>query len=279
MNRETQRGLYLLRALARLPYAVGLLLCVGGLFQLLQAVQSSRTLFSQGVQAYAAEDYEGAMKLLEQAIAAEPAVSEYYQWLGKAAGRRAERSNILKAPGLARKARQAFEKAVELDRNNVGALNDLLDYYLEAPSALGGGEEKASAIASRLGSIEPAEGSRAEALIAVKRRDYARAEAAFRRALDLQPQNTGRLLDLASFLARRGRHIEADALFCRAASADPNSPGLLFAWGKELGISGRDPQRARELLDRYLQSERRPDDPPPSEVRNILKKFVDRAGA
>src|SRR5579884_865588 len=84
MNRETQRGLYLLRALARLPYAVGLLLCVGGLFQLLQAVQSSRTLFSQGVQAYAAEDYEGAMKLLEQAIAAEPAVSEYYQWLGKA---------------------------------------------------------------------------------------------------------------------------------------------------------------------------------------------------
>jgi tetratricopeptide (TPR) repeat protein len=279
MNRATHRGLYLLRGRARLAFAIWLLLCAAGLSQPLRGVQSPRALFSQGVQAYAVEDYEGAIRLLEQAIAAEPAVSEYYQWLGKAAGRRAERSNILKAPGLARKARLAFEKAVELDRTNVGALNDLLDYYLEAPSALGGGEEKASAIASRLGAIDAAEGSRADGLIAVKRRDYARAEAGFRRALDLQPRNTGRLLDLASFLARRGRHAEADALFCRAASADPNSPGLLFAWGKELGISGRDPQRARELLARYLQSERRPDDPPPSEVRNILKKFVDRAGA
>ena len=43
------------------------------------------------------------------------------------------------ATGLASKARQNFERAVQLDPQNREALSDLFEYYLEAPGFLGGG--------------------------------------------------------------------------------------------------------------------------------------------
>ena len=60
------------------------------------------------------------------------------------------------APMYASKARQYFEKAVALDPNNGEALNDLFDYYLEAPGFLGGGYDKAEAVAKRIArTIQP----------------------------------------------------------------------------------------------------------------------------
>ena len=66
----------------------------------------------------------------------------YFHWLGKAQGRRAETASPFTAPSYASKARQAFEKSVELDGKNLEAINDLFSYYLEAPGFLGGGLNK-----------------------------------------------------------------------------------------------------------------------------------------
>jgi tetratricopeptide (TPR) repeat protein len=247
-------------------------------FWLPGAARNAQAAFSEGIQAYAGEDYDRALALFEEAVELNPTVSEYHHWLGKAAGRKAERVHILRAPLLARKARQAFEKAVELDKNNIGALTDLLDYYLAAPSILGGGEEKARAVAARLAKINPAEGYRAEALLLTKRKDYEGAEKAYRKALELEPNKIGRLLELAAFLAQQGRYAEADALFDRAGEIDPNSPDLLFTRAQALVRAGRNPEQARELLHRYRRSKRQPDDPPPSEVEALLKKISNRTG-
>ena len=229
--------------------------------------------FSQGLEAYAAEDYERAITLFNQAAEAAPAVSKYHHWLGRACGRRAERVIFVRAGGWARKAHASFERAVELDPKNMDALGDLFDYYLEAPGVLGGGEDKARSVAERLEQLSPAEGRHAEARILIKRKDYPAAEKQLRRALELEPAKLGRILELASFLSERGRYPESDAMFDRAAKLDPNAPELLFARGKQLVASKRDPEKARQLLDHYLQSKRQPDDPPPSEVRALLKKL------
>ncbi|MBI3696271.1 MAG: hypothetical protein HY238_15715 [Acidobacteria bacterium] len=235
--------------------------------------EDAAELFSQGLQAYSAEKYEGAIQLFEGAAAAAPSVSRYEHWLGKAYWRRAERVIFIKAGGLAKKAKTAFERAVELDPENEGALTDLLDYYLSAPAILGGGEDKARGIAARLAKISAAEGHRAQALLLAKRKDYAGAEREYRQALELEPAKLGRLLDLASFLNERGRHAEADALFDQAAKRDSQSPEYLFARGQQLASSKRNPQRARELLEQYLRSPRGADDPPPSEVQALLRKL------
>ncbi len=237
------------------------------------AAPDAEALFSQGVDAYGAEKYEHAVTLFERAAREQPSVSRYYLWLGKAHGRQAERASIFHAAGLAKKTRAAFERAVELDGKNLEALNDLLDYYLAAPSFLGGGEEKAESVVARLAEIHPAEGHRAQALLLVKRKDYEGAEREFRLAMELQPEKVGRVLELAGFLSERGRYAESDEMFDRAAKMAPDWPPVLFARGKELVHSKRDPERARQLLHEYLRSKRRPDDSPPSEVHALLKKL------
>src|SRR6516225_6891658 len=99
-------------------------------------------------------EYKKATDALEKAVAAEPSNSDYALWLGRAYGRRAEMSNPFSAVGQASKARLYFERAVELDPRNLEALNDLLEYYLEAPGFRGGGTDKARATAARIGQVD-----------------------------------------------------------------------------------------------------------------------------
>ena len=110
-------------------------------------------------------------------------------------------------------------------------------------------------------------------MLLAKRKDYAAAERELRKAVEMEPNKQGRLLDLAAFLTDRGRYDEADALYDRAAALNPESPDYLFSRGQQLAKSNRNPQQARQLLERYLKMPRQPDDPPPSEVLALLKKL------
>jgi tetratricopeptide (TPR) repeat protein len=230
-------------------------------------------LFASGVQAYADEKYDGAIALLEEATRAAPGNPEYHDWLGKAYGRKAERVIFFRAMGLARKARNEFQKSVDLDGRYVQGLSDLLDYCLEAPGFLGGGLDRAKVVAAQMAKASPAEGHHAEALIRVKEKDYDGARKEYQDAIDLDPAKVGYLLSLAAFLNERGDYAEADAVFDRAEKLSPQSPDYLFTRGQQLAISKRHPERARELLSAYLRSARKPDDPTPSEVESLLKKL------
>src|SRR5215467_3415321 len=178
---------------------------------------------------YGLGDLKKATEALDKAVAAEPKNSEYYLWLGRAYGRRAETSSPLTAPGHASKARQNFEKSVELDGKNLEACSDLFEYYLEAPGFLGGGMDKAAKMADHIASLNETEGYWARAKIAEKRKEYSGAEQQFRRAIELAPKQAGRLVDLAKFLAKQGRFQESDQAFQAADKVEPNSPKVMFA--------------------------------------------------
>src|SRR5689334_9062736 len=126
-------------------------------------------LFLVGRNYFMLGDFKKATDFLQKATAAQPVTSEYMDWLGRAFGRRAETANPLAAPLLASKARQAFERSVELDPKNSEALTDLFDYYFEAPGFLGGGYDKASAVAQKLSTVDPSEGYFEKARLAQKR--------------------------------------------------------------------------------------------------------------
>jgi cytochrome c-type biogenesis protein CcmH/NrfG len=75
---------------------------------------------------YGEGEFKRATEALEKAVALEPDNSGFHLWLGRAYGRRAETSSMITAPGLANKARQFFEKAVQLNPANLEAQSDLL---------------------------------------------------------------------------------------------------------------------------------------------------------
>jgi Flp pilus assembly protein TadD len=218
-------------------------------------------------------EYKKATEAFEKAVALEPGNSEYVHWLGRAFGRRAETSNPLTAPGYASKARQSFERAYELDPRNHEAVNDLFEYYLQAPGFLGGGLQKAEALARHIAALDAAEGHYAEAQLDDKRKEYDAAEQQLRRAAELAPRQVGRLLDLAKYLAKRGRIKESDATLDQAARLAPNSANVLFERANIYIKEKRNLDEARQLLERYMRSPLTPDDPPRERAEALLKKI------
>jgi Flp pilus assembly protein TadD len=217
-------------------------------------------------------DYKKAVEFFEKAVAASPANSEYELWLGRAWGRRAETGGWLMATSNASKARQHFEKSVALDPQNREAKNDLFTFYLNAPGFLGGGMEKAEAAAKSIAHERPAQYEYEEAEIADKKRDYAAAEAHLRRAMELAPTEPGRVLDLARYLAKRGRVYESDLLFEQARKMFPGQPKVAFAEASTHIEYHRAIGQARALLEEYLHASLTPDDPPRQEAEKLLRR-------
>ena len=213
-----------------------------------------------------------ASEFFEKAVAADPGSSDYRLWLGRAYGRRADTSSFVTAPSFATKARLNFEKAVELDPRNLEAVNDLFEYYLDAPGFLGGGLEKAAALAQRIGELDPAEYHYAQARLAEKRKQFQTAENQLRRAAELAPRQVGRVVDLAKFLAKQGRYQESDEAFLEARKIAPDAPRVLFEQASVYIRSRRNMELAKELLKRYLESPLTPDDPPRSKAEALLRQ-------
>jgi len=221
---------------------------------------------------YMQGEYKKATEILEKAAAADPANSDYELWLGRAFGRRAETASPFTAPPNANKARQHFEKAVQLNPRNMEALSDLLEYYLEAPGFMGGGLDKAVGVADQMASVDPVEGHCAQARLAEKKKEFGSAEQHLQRAAELAPHQASRLIDLARFLSRQGRYRESDRSFSKAEKIAPNSPQLIYARADTYIEQGRNLAAARKLLQRYLEAQLTPDDPPRAAAEKLLKK-------
>lgn len=217
-------------------------------------------------------EYKVAVDFFEKALTISPANSEYELWLGRAWGRRAETGGWMMAASYASKARQSFERAVALDPQNREAKNDLFTFYLNAPGFLGGGIEKAEAAAKSIAAERPAEYEFEESQIADRKKDYSGAETHLRRALEFAPAEAGRVVDLARYLARRGRLKESDQLFEKAVKLAPGQPRVAFAEASTHIENHRSIARARALLESYLHASLTPDDPPRQEAEKLLRR-------
>lgn len=235
--------------------------------------RTSEVLFLEGRCWYYLSDYKQAVETFEKLTHGEPRSGLYMNWLGKAWGRRAETANVFQAPGFASRAREAFEKAVELDPSHRDSLEDLFQYYLEAPGMLGGGLEKAQRLLPMIRKADPAGHQTALAQIAEKKRDYSAAEAHLRQAATTVPRLAGKMVDLARFLARRGRMKDAEAVFSEVARAAPADRARLFAQAEVYVESKTNPSEARKLLTQYLSMPLTPDDPPRRDAEKLLKKI------
>ena len=112
-----------------------------------------RTAFERGQYGQAATWFVQAVQLVS-------GNAEYHHWLGRAYGRQAQQAGG-EAFFLARKVRTHFEKAVELDPDNIEARFDLLEYYLQASIFVSGGLTKAREQAEEIAKRNAEEGRKA----------------------------------------------------------------------------------------------------------------------
>lgn len=229
--------------------------------------------FEAGVAAFVEEDYKASGEAFEKAVDAEPGNADYHLWLGRAWGRKAERSTgfaRLGALSLANRVREEFLQAIELDSLNLPALQSLFDYYINAPGIVGGGVDKAEAMIERISGVDQGAGLRARADVYEKNADLPAAETALREAIRIDPEDLGHKLSLASFLSRQGRYEEADRLFAAA----PDTPEVWYSRAKAWIRADRNDAEARRLLERYLKTPlHAPDAEPYSNARKLLNEL------
>ncbi|MFT5396503.1 MAG: tetratricopeptide (TPR) repeat protein [Gammaproteobacteria bacterium] len=129
------------------------LLCAFAFSGIAIANAESEDLFNSGLAHFEDEKYSEAIKKLEIAVEIEPQVAEYHHVLAKSYGREAEKTNWFKAISYAKKTLAHLEIAAELDSQNIDILDDLMDYYREAPGFLGGDTKKANKIEDLINKI------------------------------------------------------------------------------------------------------------------------------
>lgn len=117
------------------------------------AGETAEAYFKSGLTAYESGDYETAAEAFEHAVANDPENSHYHHWLAKGYGSIAEQSSWFRAYSLAHRIRSALERAVELDRNNRAAIEDLAAFHEQAPAMVGGNPEKAESLRALLAGL------------------------------------------------------------------------------------------------------------------------------
>lgn len=187
----------------------------------------------------------------ERATKAHPDDARLWLWLGRAYGRKAIEANLLARASWAGKTREAWEKAVALDPNNVEAHFDLMQYYLQAPGMLGGGVDKAQAQAEAIGRIKAAYGQLALGTIAMAQKDAAAAEAAWREAVRMAPEDHRVRVTWSAFLAREERHDELVEFWNAQAASYPDDAMVQFQVGRAAALTGKNLEAGLAALDRY----------------------------
>jgi tetratricopeptide (TPR) repeat protein len=225
---------------------------------------------------FMADDWDPALEACQRAASLAPQSSMYQLWLGRVYGEKADHSSIFSAPGLAKQARSAFERAVQIDPGNWEARADLGEFYAEAPGIVGGGKDKSRAQADALMAINPAMGHWVLARIAEKDKQPDVAEREYRAEIAASHSGARAWLDLAGFLRHEKRYEEMKQALRTLNSSLLDRPEALMHAAQQLYRSDLDLPFAVGLLERYLKAP--VEDGPAFKAHDLLGQIYERQG-
>jgi len=228
---------------------------------------------------YQLREFLRAVGSLERAVQLAPKNSEYHDWLGRAYGRKAEESLFLSAMSWARKAHREFEIAVELDPQNLEGQRDLIRYEMNAPSVVGGGDEKALKHIDALEKIDPIQGQLARGEFFATKKRIPEADAVFDKLLESGADRAGVYFEVSDYYRDRANAEKMGEAIDKAGKIDPDDRRLKFYKGALLVVQGKSPMEAEMLLKSYLATV--PDNsdlPPHAAAREWLGKLYESLG-
>lgn len=201
---------------------------------------------------FSLRQFDPAAEWLEKAAALAPRQSPVQLWLGRAYAQAAQRASVFKMPGLAKRAKAAWEKAIALDPNNLDARSDLIQYYLMAPGFLGGSVDQAKEQAAEIKKRDALRGVQAYATIAVNQKDFAAAERELKEAIQKAPADPRPRVFLASLYQGQEKWDAAFETLEAVLKAEPDNWDALYQVGRTAALSGKRLDRGEECLKRYL---------------------------
>lgn len=198
------------------------------------------------------DNLDKAVDHFEKAVALDPRNGEYYDWLGRAYGSKAQKASKFKLPYLARKTRQAWEKGLSVDPGNLDIMEDLVQYYLQAPGFLGGSKDKAREMIGEVKKRNAYRGAVLAANICSSQKDNACVEREIRAIIAAYPDSAASYASLAAFHANAKQFEKAFEVIDQRLKKEPNDVRILYALGRTAALSGLQLDRGEQALKNYI---------------------------
>jgi tetratricopeptide (TPR) repeat protein len=224
------------------------------------------------------EQWDNAIAACQKAVAIDGNSSNNHLWYGRALGEKADRVSFIKAYGLAKHVKAEFEIAAALDPRNAEALSALGEYYTEAPGIVGGGKDKAAAVADKLDDVDRARAEELRGRIAASNKETAAAEQHFRGAITASHRPASYWMVLGSFYQKQNDLTRMQEAIHSGLEADGGHGEPLVDAAHLLTRAGQDPQSAIRLLREYLASPEKSEDEPAFRVHLLLAGLLNKQG-
>ncbi len=203
---------------------------------------------------YALGDWDNAAQYCERATQVDPRNAAFQLWVGRSYGQKANAASALTAYPLARKSVAAFTAARSLDRQNIAIARDLAAYYAIAPIIVGGGSDKALALAAELAPEHPADAAWVRAMTASNRGQYEQAEHEYIEAIRLDHDSASSYLDFARYLRDRKNWDRMQQTVERAIQSPRIRPTDHYDAADLLFYARRNLNLAAQQMRAYIQS-------------------------
>ena len=242
--------------------------------QLKSNPENAQALNLLGRSYYALEQWDAAARNAEGAVQREPNNSDFHMWLGRAYGSKADEASGFSAMSLARKTVAEFQKAVQLNAQNTPAKQNLAEFYVEAPGIVGGGKDKARALADQ---SDATLAHWIRARVALKDKKLEEAEREYKESIAASNNAASAILELAHFYKWTNRPEDVESTVAKAMASSKRRPLDLFLGAELLQGAGRNFPGAIQLLKTYL-SGKTVEEGPAFRAHHIMGEMLEKTG-
>jgi tetratricopeptide (TPR) repeat protein len=208
-----------------------------------------RTYFEEG-------DFRKSVDWLEKAVDLMDSEVDYHRWLVKAYEVAVEDAGMIRAISIAKKMIREMERITELDPTDVDERVRLVDFHLDAPKIVGGGDiDRARELVREIKAIDEKRGFIAQIEIYKheKRTDLAISE--YRRMIGMHPEERDYPKELGLLYHDTGQYEQAVATFVALTERFPEYLYGHYLIGRTAAVSGQSLDLGVACLERYLQRE------------------------
>jgi cytochrome c-type biogenesis protein CcmH/NrfG len=238
------------------------------------------TVFTAARAAMSRGETDKATELFEQAVKLRPNDANYQLYLANAYGTQAQQTkNPFKQASLAKKAKAALERAVQLDPNNIEGRLGLLDFYDIAPGFMGGSDDKALQQAQEIKKRDSLAGHRAFARLYTRDKKLDLAHKEFEVAIREQPNSAKPYFYYALQLGFSEKNYKgALEQLETAARLEPAYMPTYFRIGYFSVVGSMNYARGEEALKKYLTHMPAENDAPHNRTWYWLGQIYEKMG-
>jgi tetratricopeptide (TPR) repeat protein len=197
-----------------------------------------------------------AIDWLEKAIRINDNVAAYHYWLGSAVAGRIDSVATLRQPFFAKRIKNEFLRAVELDPKMIEPRWGLMEFYSEAPGIAGGSMEKAREQVAELKKLNPYRGHMAGAQLARegKPADAVAEEKELLGAIAIAPDSLAAYWNLALAYRRQSKWDESFGVYEKIMKVAPDQIVAHLGWGGTAAMSGKSLDRGEREIKTFLET-------------------------